>query len=96
MALDSIVSHGTIISGGVVKNSVLSYNVMVRSWSEVRESVIMSEVEIGRHSRIMKAIIDKNNIIPPNTQIGYDPEEDRKRFTVTPRGIVVVAKETFW
>jgi len=96
MALDSIVSHGTIISGGVVKNSVLSYNVMVRSWSEVRESVIMSEVEIGRHCRIMKAIIDKNNIIPPNTEIGYDPEEDRKRFTVTPRGIVVVAKETFW
>jgi glucose-1-phosphate adenylyltransferase len=95
MALDSIVSHGTIISGGVVKNSVLSYNVMVRSWSEVRESVIMSDVEIGRHCRIMKAIIDKKNIIPPNTAIGYDPEEDRKRFTVTPRGIVVVGKGTF-
>ncbi len=95
MALDSIVSHGTIISGGVVKNSILSYNVMVRSWSEVRESVIMSEVEIGRHCRIMKAIIDKHNVIPPNTEIGYDPEADRKRFTVTPRGIVVVAKETF-
>jgi len=95
MALDSIVSHGTIISGGVVKNSVLSYNVTVRSWSEVRESVIMSDVEIGRHCRIMKAIIDKKNIIPPNTAIGYDPEEDRKRFTVTPRGIVVVGKGTF-
>jgi glucose-1-phosphate adenylyltransferase len=95
MALDSIVSHGTIISGGVVKNSVLSYNVMVRSWSEVRESVIMSDVEIGRHCRIMKAIIDKKNIIPPNTAIGYDPEDDRKRFTVTPRGIVVVGKGTF-
>lgn len=94
-ALDSIVSHGTIISGGVVKNSVLSYNVMVRSWSEVRESVIMSEVEIGRHCRIMKAIIDKQNVIPPNTEIGYDPDEDRKRFTVTPRGIVVVQKGTF-
>ncbi|MBE9580464.1 MAG: glucose-1-phosphate adenylyltransferase [Proteobacteria bacterium] len=95
MALDSIVSHGTIISGGVVKNSVLSYNVTVRSYSEVRESVIMSDVEIGRHCRIMKAIIDKRNIIPPNTEIGYDPEEDRKRFTVTPRGIVVVAQGTF-
>lgn len=95
MALDSIVSHGTIISGGVVKNSVLSYNVTVRSYSEVRESVIMSDVEIGRHCRIMKAIIDKKNIIPPNTEIGYDPEEDRKRFTVTSRGIVVVAQGTF-
>jgi glucose-1-phosphate adenylyltransferase len=95
MALDSIVSHGSIISGGVVKNSVLSYNVMVRSWSEVRESVIMSEVEIGRHCKIMKAIIDKHNIIPPNTEIGYHPDEDRKRYTVTPRGIVVVGKGTF-
>jgi len=95
MSLDSIVSHGTIISGGIVRNSVLSYNVMVRSWAEVRESVIMSNVEIGRHCRIMKAIIDKGNIIPPNTEIGYDPEKDRKRFTVTPRGIVVVAKGTF-
>jgi glucose-1-phosphate adenylyltransferase len=94
-SLDSMVSHGTIISGGVVKNSILSYNVTVRSWSEVRETVIMSDVEIGRHCRIMKAIIDKNNIIPPNTEIGYDPENDRKRFTVTPRGIVVVAKGTF-
>ena len=95
MALDSIVSHGTIISGGVVKNSILSYNVLVRSWSEVRESVIMSDVEIGRHCRIMKAIIDKKNTIPPNTEIGYDPESDRKRFTVTPRGIVVVPAGTF-
>ncbi|MDY6838493.1 MAG: glucose-1-phosphate adenylyltransferase [Thermodesulfobacteriota bacterium] len=95
MSLDSIVSHGTIISGGIVKNSVLSYNVMVRSWAEVRESVIMSDVEIGRHCKIMKAIIDKGNTIPPNTEIGYDPENDRKKFTVTPRGIVVVPKGTF-
>jgi len=95
MSLDSIVSHGTIISGGIVKNSVLSYNVMVRSWAEVRESVIMSDVEIGRHCRIMKAIVDKGNTIPPNTEIGYDPESDRKKYTVTPRGIVVVARGTF-
>ena len=95
MALDSIVSHGTIISGGIVNNSVLSYNVTIRSWAEVRESVIMSNVEIGRHCRIMKAIIDKRNIIPPHTEIGYDPEQDRKKFTVTPRGIVVVPKATF-
>jgi glucose-1-phosphate adenylyltransferase len=95
MALDSLVSHGSIISGGVVKSSVLSYNVLVNSWSEVCESVIMSDVEIGRHCRIMKAIIDKNNRIPPGMKIGYDPEEDRKKFTVTPRGIVVIGKGTF-
>jgi len=95
MALDSIVSHGSIISGGIVKNSVLSNNVIVRSWSEVQESVIMSDVEIGRHCKIMKAIIDKANRVPPHTEIGYNREEDRKRFTVTPRGIVVVARGTF-
>jgi glucose-1-phosphate adenylyltransferase len=55
----------------------------------------MSDVEIGRHCRIMKAIIDKNNRIPPGMKIGYDPEEDRKKFTVTPRGIVVIGKGTF-
>jgi glucose-1-phosphate adenylyltransferase len=95
MALDSIVSHGSIISGGIVKNSVLSNNVIVRSWSEVQESVIMSDVEIGRHCKIMKAIIDKANRVPPHTKIGYNRKEDRKRFTVTPRGIVVVPRGTF-
>jgi glucose-1-phosphate adenylyltransferase len=95
MALDSIVSHGSIISGGIVKTSVVSYNVIVNSWSEVSESVILSNVEIGRYCRIMKAIIDKGNRIPPHTEIGYNPEEDRKRFKVTPRGIVVVPKGTF-
>jgi len=95
MALDSIVSQGSIISGGVVQSSVLSHNVMVNSWAEVCESVIMADVEIGRHCKIMKAIIDKANRIPPHTEIGYDPEEDRKKFTVTPRGIVVVPKGSF-
>jgi glucose-1-phosphate adenylyltransferase len=94
-ALDSLVSHGCIISGGTVRSSVLSRNVFVHSHSKVEESVIMDNVEIGRYCKIKKAIIDKHNIIPPGTLIGYDPEEDRKRFTVTPRGIVVVAKGQF-
>jgi glucose-1-phosphate adenylyltransferase len=92
MVLDSIVSHGSIISGATVKSSVLSCNVIVNSWSEVTESVIMADVEIGRHCRIMKAIIDKANRIPSHTEIGYNPQEDRQRYTVTPRGIVVVPK----
>jgi len=94
-AVDSIISSGSIISGGIVRSSVFSYNVTVRSWAEVDESVIMDDVEIGRHCRIKKAIIDKHNVIPANTQIGIDPQEDRKRFPVTPRGIVVVPKGYF-
>jgi len=93
-ALDSLVAPGCIVSG-VVRNSVLSYNVVIRSWSTVEESVIMAGVTVGRHCKIKKAIIDKNNIIPPGMHVGYNPEEDRKRFTVTSRGIVVVPKGYF-
>ena len=90
-ALDSLAAPGCIVSG-IVRDSILSNNVIVRSWATVEESVIMDGVVIGRHCRIKKAIIDKDNIIPANTEIGYNPKKDRKLFTVTPRGIVVVPK----
>lgn len=93
-AQDSLVAPGCIVSG-TVRNSVLSYNVIVLDWATVDESVISDGVVVGRHCRIKKAIIDKNNIIPPNTEIGYDLKKDRKSFTVTPRGIVVVPKGYF-
>jgi glucose-1-phosphate adenylyltransferase len=93
-ALDSLVAPGCIVSG-IVRSSVLSYNVIVRSWSSVEESVILDGVVVGRNSKLKKAIVDKNNVIPPFTEIGYNPNEDRKRFTVTPRGIVVVPKGFF-
>ncbi len=94
-ALDSLVAHGSIISGGVVRNSVLSYNVFIHSWSSVEESVLMEGVVVGRHARIKKAIIAEGVNIPPHTEIGYRPEVDRKRFTVTPRGITIVTKDDF-
>jgi glucose-1-phosphate adenylyltransferase len=93
-ALDSLVAPGCIVSG-VVRNSVLSYNVVVRSWATVDESVILDGVTVGRHCKIKKAIIDKHNVIPPRTEIGYNPKEDSKSFTVTSRGIVVVPKGCF-
>ncbi len=95
VAFDSLVSPGCIISGGIVRYSVLFYNVFVHSYSQVDESVILDNVEIGRYCRIKKAIIDKNNKIPPGTEIGINPAEDRKKFHVTPRGIVVVPKGYF-
>lgn len=94
-ALDSLVGSGCIISGGIVRNSVLSSNVIVESWSEVDESVILEDVIVGRNCKIKKAIIDKHNYLPDNTQIGIDPGEDRKLFKVTPRGITVVPKGFF-
>jgi len=92
VALDSIVSGGCIVSGGRVQNSVLSPDVRVNDHAEVSQSIIMENVVIGDHSRIKRAIIDKGVTIPPKTEIGYDLESDRKRFTVTESGIVVIGK----
>ena len=94
-AIDSLVAHGSILSGSTVRNCVLSYNVFVQSWSIVEESVVMENVNIGRHCKIKKAIISEGVKIPPYTEIGVKPQKDRKRFTVTPRGITVVTKENF-
>jgi glucose-1-phosphate adenylyltransferase len=94
IALDSIVSHGCIVSGGRVQNSVLSPNVRINSYSEVHDSILMENVNIGRHCRIRKAIIDKDVTIPPGTEVGYNPEQDKKRYSVMPSGIVVIAKGT--
>lgn len=93
VALDSIVCGGCIISGGRVQNSVLSPNIRVNSYADVRESVIMENVEIGRYCNIRKTIIDKDILIPPYTTIGYNTDDDKKRFYVTESGIVVVLKE---
>ena len=92
IALDSIVAPGCILSGGRVRNAVLSPNVRVNSYAEVHDSILMENVDIGRHCRIRRAIIDKDVLVPPGTEIGYDPDADRKRFHVTPSGIVVIGK----
>jgi glucose-1-phosphate adenylyltransferase len=91
-ATDSLVSEGCIISGGHVNRSVLSPRVRVNSYSQVHESVLLENVEIGRHAIVRRAIIDKNVVIPPGTRIGVDPEADKKRFPVTESGIVVIPK----
>ena len=92
IAIDSIVAPGCIVSGGRVQNSVLSPNVRVNSYAEVLDAILMENVVVGRHCRIRRAIIDKDVTIPPGTVIGFDPDEDRKRFHVTPSGIVVIGK----
>ncbi|HXI12809.1 MAG TPA: glucose-1-phosphate adenylyltransferase [Thermoanaerobaculia bacterium] len=92
IATDSMVSDGVIISGGTINRSILSPRVRIHSYCDVNESILMDGVEVGRHSEIRRAIIDKGVRLPAGTVIGYDQEEDRKRFTVTDSGIVVVPK----
>lgn len=91
-ALDSLASPGVIVSGGQVVNSVLGPHVRVNSWARVEESILMDEVEVGRHATVRRAIVDKYVKIPPGAQIGVDHEEDRKRFTVTAGGVVIVPR----
>jgi glucose-1-phosphate adenylyltransferase len=91
-ALDSIVSQGTIISGSVVKNCVVGRNVRIHSYGQIEDSVLMDWVEIGRGCKIRRAIIDKSNIIPPGTEIGYNIEKDRHRYFVSESGIVVIGR----
>lgn len=93
MAVDSIVSMGSIVSGGKVSHSILSFDVRINSYSEVDSSILFPHVQIGRHSRIRRAIIDRHIRIPENSIIGYDLEEDRKKYHVTESGIVVIVPE---
>jgi glucose-1-phosphate adenylyltransferase len=93
MAVDSIVSNGCIISGGAVRNSLLSADVRVNSYVEVDASIIFSHVNIGRHCKIRRSIIDRDVHIPEGTVIGYDVESDRQNYFVTESGITVVTRD---
>jgi len=92
-ALDSIVSGGCIVSGGMVKNSVLSPDVRVNSFSEVDASILFSHVSVGRRCHIRRAILDRDVHIPEGTTIGYDADADRQRYFVTESGITIVTRD---
>jgi len=79
MAVDSMVSGGCVVSGALVRHSLLFSNVRVNSYSTINDSVILPDVEIGRHCR--------------GTVIGENPTEDAKRFHVTPNGVTLVVPE---
>jgi glucose-1-phosphate adenylyltransferase len=91
-AYNSLVTDGTVISGGLVERSILGPHVRVNSYAYITDSIIMDRCNIGRHARIRRAIIDKNVNVPEGTEIGFDLETDKKRFKVTETGIVVIPK----
>jgi glucose-1-phosphate adenylyltransferase len=92
-ALDSLISAGCIISGSMIRGSVLCPNVRVHSFCRIEECILMPGVRIGRHAHLRRVIVDRDVFIPRGAQIGYNEEEDRRRHTVTGRGIVVVTKD---
>jgi glucose-1-phosphate adenylyltransferase len=91
-ALDSIVSGGCIISGGRVIRSVLSRGVRLHSFAVVEDSVLFPDVDIGEKAHVRRAIIDRGVRVTPGDRIGFDPEEDRKRFFVSDSGIVILSQ----
>jgi glucose-1-phosphate adenylyltransferase len=93
IALDSLLCGGVIVSGGRAERSILSPNVRINSYAVVEDSILMDGVDVGRHARVRRAIVDKGVKIPQHCEIGYDPDQDRRRFVVTKSGICVVNGE---
>ncbi|MBZ5622426.1 MAG: glucose-1-phosphate adenylyltransferase [Acidobacteriia bacterium] len=89
-AIDTIVSGGCLLSGGMVRNSVLGRGVRVHSGALVEDCVILDNCDIGRRARVRRAILDKNVHVPEDAAIGWDLERDRVHHHVTESGIVVV------
>ena len=92
-AIDSIVSGGCILSGGMVRNSILGRHVRVHTGALVEDSIILDNCDIGRRAKVRRAILDKNVKVPADAIIGYDLEADRARYFVTESGIVVLSGE---
>jgi glucose-1-phosphate adenylyltransferase len=92
-ALDSVISPGCIVSGSSIWGSVLCPNVRVHSFCSIEQCILMPGVRVGRHAKIRRAIIDRDVLIPRGALIGYDPDEDRRRHTVTDSGVVVVTTD---
>ena len=94
LALDSLLADGVIVSGGRVQHSILGPRVRVNSFAQVEESVLFSDVAVGRNARVRRAIVDKMVRIPDRAEIGFDPEADRQRFHVSEDGVVVISRGT--
>lgn len=92
-AVDSMVAGGCVVSGSTVRHSVLFSNVRVHSFCEISDSVVFPDVDIGRHCKIQRAILDRGCRLPEGAEIGFNLQEDRKRFHVSENGVVLVTPE---
>jgi len=93
VAIDSLISGGCIVSGSVVRHSLLFSNVRVNSYCTIEDSVLLPNVNIGRNVTLKRVIVDKNCKIPEGLEVGINPEEDRQRFHVSPNGITLITPE---
>lgn len=92
-ATNSLVAGGTIVSGSAVRHSLLFHDVRVHSFSTIEESVILPDVDIGRHCRLRRVVVDKQCRVPEGTVVGEDPQADAQRFYRTERGVTLITPE---
>ena len=92
-AIDSIVASGCIISGSIVRRSVLFWNVRVHDYCTIEDSVVLPSVEVGRNVVLKRAVVEKHCRLPEGLTVGFDPDEDRRRFHVTERGTTLIIPE---
>jgi glucose-1-phosphate adenylyltransferase len=92
-AMDSLVSGGNIISGALVRSTLLFSRVFVHSYASIEDSVILPDVDIGRSVNLRRVVVDKHCHIPEGMSIGFDRAEDEKRFYVSPGGITLVTPD---
>jgi glucose-1-phosphate adenylyltransferase len=88
-----VVSGGCLISGSSVRRSLLFSNVRVHSYSAIEDSVLLPEVVVNRHCVLKRCVVDKSCVLPEGLRVGFDPDEDRKRFYVSERGITLITPE---
>ncbi len=93
MAVDSVVSGGCIISGAAVYRSLLFSNVRVDDYSRVEDSVILPDATVEHHCVLRHCVVDKRCVLPAGLQVGVDPEEDRRRFHVSEKGVTLITPE---
>jgi glucose-1-phosphate adenylyltransferase len=92
-ALDSLIGSGCVVSGSTVRRSLLFSKVRVHSYCEIEDSVILPNVEIGRHVRLRRTIVDKHCRLPAGLVVGVDPDLDRRRFHVSEAGVTLIIPE---
>ena len=93
MAVDSLVSGGCIVSGSHIERSLLFSRCRINSYCQLSESILLPGVQVGRHSRLTKAVIDRGCIIPQGMVIGEDPVEDARRVERTENGVTLVTQD---